>query len=195
MYEEIADRQDRTEIPNMRIEAIGRQVAIRQAVSDDSPKVAELLGDVAQWLERTSKWNDWPKRYPVEQVLTAVEKNELFIAEYTRDGAIAGTFTLQWNDERFWGSRPPDAGYIHRVAVVPHLIGQGIGTLMIRWCGSEVGRRDRRYLRLDCPAENARLQAYYEGLGFLRKGEQSGRHGYRGVLYEVDIRELSSAAA
>lgn len=166
---------------------------VRLATASDAEAVAAVLSEAARWLERTAKWNDWPLRYPVGRLMPFIQRNELYVAWSTVDDSAMGTFVLQWSDERFWGIRPPDAGYLHRVAVAPRFSGHGIGEAMIRWAAGEVTRRGRRFLRLDCPAANQALQAYYERLGFVRRGEAQGRNGYRGIRYESTTQGLFAA--
>jgi len=163
---------------------------VRLATDSDANNAADLIGKAARWLDATSKWNDWPHDFPAEQLEAAISNNELYVTQSCSDGPLIGTFTLQWSDERFWGIRPADAGYLHRVAVAPGSMGRRVGECMIRWAAAEIDQRRRRYLRLDCAAENEQLQAYYERLGFAIKGERVGRSGYRGTLFEIEARSL-----
>jgi hypothetical protein len=54
------------------------------------------------------------------------------------------------------------------------------------WCANKVSGLNRRFLRLDCGAHNAKLCAYYKSLGFVRVGLYSELEpgGYVWSLYE-----------
>ena len=58
-------------------------------------------------------------------------------------------------DPVFWPDSPPDALYLHRFAVRAGHSGSGAGAAALAWADAEVLRRGRRFLRLDCLAQNA----------------------------------------
>jgi ribosomal protein S18 acetylase RimI-like enzyme len=101
-----------------------------------------------------------------------MEREELFVAEI--GGKIIGTLTLQWSDPMFWGEQPPDAGYIHRLAVRRDHAGTGLGAALVDWAAVQVRARGRTSLRLDAPADNVRLGELYERLGFVYRGDAEG---------------------
>jgi GNAT superfamily N-acetyltransferase len=86
-------------------------------------------------------------------------------------GRTAGTFVLRWSDEKVWGPDDGEAGYLHRLATRPGFAGQGLGVRLITAADDLVRRHGRRWLRLDCDRDNARLRGYYESLGFTRVGD------------------------
>jgi GNAT superfamily N-acetyltransferase len=87
------------------------------------------------------------------------------------DGRVAGTFVLRWSDEKVWGPDDGDGGYLHRLATDPAVAGQGLGGRLISAAAGLTRERGRGWLRLDCPRDNPRLRAYYEGLGFRHAGD------------------------
>jgi RimJ/RimL family protein N-acetyltransferase len=64
----------------------------------------------------------------------------------------------------------------------------GIGSYAIRWVIDEAGLWQRRYLRLDCLADNPRIRRYYESAGFTLCGETVVA-GTRLSLYEMRLDE------
>jgi ribosomal protein S18 acetylase RimI-like enzyme len=84
------------------------------------------------------------------------------------------TLTLQWSDERFWGEREPDAGYVHRLAVRRSHAGQGLGYRLLDWSDEQVCARGRGVLRLDVVSDNAPLRGYYEKVGFAHQRDVEG---------------------
>jgi ribosomal protein S18 acetylase RimI-like enzyme len=79
--------------------------------------------------------------------------------------------------------------------------GQGLGARLIDWAGAHVASRNRRYLRLDCGAENASIRAYYEDLQFQHvrdvevaiSGAGSTNRPWRASLYERAIAKMDAA--
>jgi GNAT superfamily N-acetyltransferase len=157
---------------------------VSRATPDEAEDAAAILTAAARWLEAHGKWNDWPIPYPVSRVRETAERGILYLAKDFATGRPVGTLTLQWEDVAFWGERPPEAGYVHRVAVSPELMGRGLGQAMMDWAADEVARHGRSLVRLDCPFENTDLRRYYESIGFVFKGAQQGRGSYRAALYE-----------
>ena len=94
----------------------------------------------------------------------------------------------------FWGEREADAGYVHRLVVRRDRAGAGLGATILDWAAQQVRAAGREWLRLDVPADNVALCAYYERLGFEYRGDAEGdfthrdgvvRH-WRTRLYERD---------
>jgi ribosomal protein S18 acetylase RimI-like enzyme len=82
--------------------------------------------------------------------------------------------TLQWSDETFWGERPDDAGYVHRLVVRRDRAGTGVGPACLDWASQRVRAANRAWLRLDVSADNLPLALYYERLGFQYRGDVEG---------------------
>ena len=76
-----------------------------------------------------------------------------------------------WSDPAFWGERPPDAGYVHAIAVRRAYAGRELGKRLLDWAEGRATESGREYLRLDCMTDNENLRAYYERLGFEPRGE------------------------
>jgi len=135
-------------------------------------------------------YQQWWDPFPVAMLEDSVLRGETYVA--VERGAVLGTFALSWDDPMFWGERPPDSGYVHRLCTNPDVARPGFGVKMLTWADITAADRGRDWLRLDTPASNARLRAYYETLGFLFQGEVdvalSGPTGepeiWRAALYE-----------
>ena len=130
------------------------------------------------WARGIMQWQ--PGEYTLEILRREVaEGHEVYVAR--RDGAVAGGFTLQWDDLENWKEQPPVAGYLHALCVRRAAAGQGLGALMLDYAGQRVADYGRPWLRLDCWKGNDTLRAYYEGLGFSYQG--IGDHGWA-ALYQ-----------
>jgi ribosomal protein S18 acetylase RimI-like enzyme len=86
---------------------------------------------------------------------------------------IVAVFMLFWDDPARWGQQPPTAGYLHRFVVAPGLRGQNVGGQIINLICDEVARHGRQYLRLTCPSDNQKLQAYHLKNGFTRADQKA----------------------
>jgi ribosomal protein S18 acetylase RimI-like enzyme len=104
------------------------------------------------------------------------------------EGRIVATITLQTHDQVIWGEDFGDALYIHLLVVHRDFRGRGIGRLLLQWATERAVEMKRRFLRLDCWAENAALRSYYEKAGFSPHGEIE-LNGWRSARYEKVVGE------
>lgn len=132
----------------------------------DVETVRTLLEEVSAWL-LAKGLRQWPPRFDDEWFVPALEAGHTWLAR--REGELIATITLQWDDELVWGGRPPDAGYVHRLAVRRGWA--GAGTELLAWSEGQTRAAGRDFLRLDCWSENARLREYYESNGFEHRGD------------------------
>lgn len=162
---------------------------ISPATRDEVNVVLAVLNEAAQWVVDRGAEGWHPGQWREERLLEAIDRGETFLAR--RSDTVVATVTLQWADDTFWADRPPDAGYVHRLAVAVIGHGRGIGTAMLAWAEDATRNKGRSFLRLDCPAGNPSLRAYYESHGFEPRGEMilSGRWGtYEAARYEKALR-------
>jgi GNAT superfamily N-acetyltransferase len=145
-------------------------LAIRRAGDADLEGVLETLTEAARWEQASGLPNPWPIPFPSERIAPSLERGELFVVEDSARRTV-GTVTLQWEDLPFWGPRPPDAGYVHRLAVRRAFTGRGIGGAVLDWAAESTRGRGRPYLRLDCLRSATRLHRFYESFGFRRVGD------------------------
>jgi GNAT superfamily N-acetyltransferase len=136
----------------------------------------------------------WWDPFPPDEVQESIARKETFLAY--REDTVVGTIAVGWSDEPIWGPRPPDAGYIHRLAVATDVVGAGIGTSILDWAAEDIRGHGRSWIRLDtiAPDEGPRasLHRWYKQHGFSRVGEVdapivgegSELIFYRTILYE-----------
>jgi protein-tyrosine phosphatase len=142
----------------------------RAIAPEELDRVIALLESVSRWEEELGLPHPWPRPFPRERLTEAAERGEVYSIE-DEAGTMLGTLTLQWEDLPFWGPRPPDAGYVHRLAVRREHAGRSIGRRALEWAGTQTRARGRPFLRLDCLVESTRLHQYYGAAGFLPAGE------------------------
>lgn len=148
-----------------------------------------MLTDAA-WRLATQGIDQWPVPFPRELVAASVQRRETYLV---CQGAMAiATLALSWDDPTFWGLRPTDAGYVHRLAVARVKAGRGLGAEVLDWAGEQVAKAGRRVLRLDCATGNAGLRAYYERAGFIHQTNVEIDRGAGARLWPAALYERSA---
>ncbi len=127
--------------------------------------VLGILDEAASWLRESRMPTVWKLGgFSRQTFLDQISRGEVFIGLV--EDKPAGTFVLQWSDVLWWGERPPDAGYVHKLAIRPSYAGQGVGVEMLGWAEARTRSMGRRFLRLNCMAEDRKIRDYYESAGF-----------------------------
>lgn len=127
----------------------------------------------------------WPAEHLAAFVPEAAARGELYLTQVGDEPL--GTITLQWADPHFWGERPDDAGYVHKLAVPQAAAGRGVGAALLRWAEEQVVAAGRVFVRLDCDADNPRINAYYRAAGFTLADVHTFPDGTRYSLYEKPV--------
>jgi ribosomal protein S18 acetylase RimI-like enzyme len=130
--------------------------------------VATLLDEATVWVGERG-FEQWPLPFPRDALAEAIDRGEVYVAEV--DGSVVATMTLLWDDPQYWGERPPDAAYVHKLAVSRASAGQRIGEAFVDWADKTAADEGRAFLRLDCMGDNPGIRAYYERLGFEHRGD------------------------
>lgn len=174
-----------------RCEVVGSTASGIDIVVAQQDDVFEVVGMLSAASRRAAAlgYKQWWDPFPIEVVERSVLRGETYVA--VEEGSAVGTIALSWEDPMFWGERPPDAGYVHRLCTDPGAA-SGFGVEMLNWADATVASRRRDWLRLDTPASNVRLRSYYESLDFVLQGKidvmLSGVDGeaeiWRAALYE-----------
>ena len=141
---------------------------VRRAHHEDAETVAVLLDEASAWVDDLG-FSQWPLPFPRDQIAAAIDRGEVYVVEGEDGEAVATVSMLQ--DDPYWGERPPDAFYVHKLAVRRDRAGRGIGTAIVEWANAEAAEAGREFLRLDCLADNPAIRTYYEDLGFQHRGD------------------------
>jgi GNAT superfamily N-acetyltransferase len=139
---------------------------IRVATNDDREQIQSLLITLAHWMQ-DEKINQW--RFLLEgeddELKQWISKGLTYIVE--KDGTFIATFTLlpeagEW-DQHIWGDDlPENTVYLHRLAITPDFMRHGIGGKIMEWLSTI----EKEIVRLDCVADNAKLNQFYLRNGF-----------------------------
>jgi predicted N-acetyltransferase YhbS len=139
-------------------------VKVRTARHEDTATVADLLDEATRWVHELG-FEQWPLPFPRRELGNAIDRGEVYVVE-EEGGEPVATVTLLWDDPMYWGERPPDAVYVHKLAVRRDRAGRGIGAAIVAWVNAEAAEAGREFLRLDCLSNNPGIRDYYERLGF-----------------------------
>jgi ribosomal protein S18 acetylase RimI-like enzyme len=163
---------------------IHERLEVRKARTADLDVVLFILEDAARWMVR-QRLEGWiPGSFSRRRIAEIIGCGEMYLA--LLGGQAVGTFALQWSDQETWGRAPDDAGYVHGLAVRRDFAGRGLGRELLRWTENKVSRSGKKYLRLDCTAENDALNEYYRRAGFDYRGRVTAR-GLEVSLYEKQV--------
>jgi len=143
-------------------------VNVRRCQARDVAVVAGLLDEATVWVGERG-YEQWPLPFPRDELEAAVERGEVYVAEVDRE--VVATVTLLWDDPTYWGARPADAAYVHKLAVRRACAGRRIGSAIVEWADMTAAAAGRAFLRLDCLADNPGIRSYYEQLGFEHHGD------------------------
>ena len=158
---------------------------IVRAAERDLDAVLAVLNDASVWLVRKGVAGPWiPGSFSREAFAEKIARGEVYVAKLAEN--TVGTVTLQWSDELFWPTAPSDAGYVHKLALRPAYLGRGFGLQMLVWAERVSRASGKKFLRLDCLAENGKIRDYYENLGFIHQGDVYIQ-GWKASLYEKNL--------
>jgi GNAT superfamily N-acetyltransferase len=169
------------------------EMAIYRAEAADLLLVAAIFDDVMLWLTAIGmegQWGSGPLPMDLEQLPQEwkrdIEAGDQYLATLLGRPVAALKLHFDAPVDR-WGQVADDAGYVSRLVVRPAVSGQGIGRRLLDWAGRQSKGRGKRFLRLDCWADNPRLCAYYEAAGFQPRGEYDYNESWRGRLFEKPL--------
>ena len=143
------------------------KLSIRLASIEEAPVVLNLWKGSAEWLQ-TINIDQWkPEEFNIEHVLKFMnDGSNVYVA--TIENEIVGTYLITWQDPFIWKELDnSESGYIHKLAVNRNFKGKGIGLELLRSAEEQIRSKGKRYVRLDCMADNTRLNQYYRDAGFI----------------------------
>ena len=160
------------------------RLEVREARTADLDAVMSMLEEAARWMVRRGIEGWTPGSLSRRRIADLIESGEMYLA--VLEGQPVGTFALEWSDSETWGNAPDDAGYVHGLAIRRNVAGTGLGRDLLKWAENSVSLSGKKYLRLDCVADNETLNAYYRQAGFGYRGRVVVR-GLAVSLYEKRV--------
>ncbi|MEK4978153.1 GNAT family N-acetyltransferase [Bacillus sp. FSL K6-6540] len=160
------------------------KIDVQRAIEADSQIILDLWKDSARWIQSKciNQWN--PDHFNINQVCECFNNGfELFLARF--NGEVVGTLYICWSDPILWEELDDkDSRYIHRFAVSRIHTGNRIGKQLINWAEQYIRDKGKNQIRLDCMAENVRLNQYYLDIGYKHIRFLNWRNGWKINLYE-----------
>ncbi len=161
---------------------------VSQATPTDTDELLTIFEEAR--LFKVSKgdlcWGTEP--FTLEETYELVTNGDVYMSKI--DDKPAGGLILSWADTDKWGKElgnDSQAGYVHRFATNNAFRHQHVGDLLLNWVKKQIHENERRYLRLDCRAENTKLCNYYEERGFERVGMNTQNDG-NCILFQQIVR-------
>ncbi|MCM3783481.1 GNAT family N-acetyltransferase [Neobacillus mesonae] len=161
-------------------------IEVLPASLTDSSDILELWKGSARWIQ-SKGINQWhPDEFSLIMVEEMMEKDDLefFLAKI--NGRAVGTLYISWSDPVLWGELDDSlsSGYIHRFAVSRDHMGEGIGRELLIWAENYIRSKGKHQIRLDCMADNERLNQYYIESGYTFIKRLHWENGWKINLYE-----------
>jgi ribosomal protein S18 acetylase RimI-like enzyme len=164
---------------------LGSDIRIIRAEIGDLDRVLEILEEASRWLSSKGLETQWRPSPTFRQTIKDnIERGDVYVVKGLK--GTVGTITLQWNDKKFWGDLPQDAGYIHKLAIKRSHAGQRLGLRLLNWAEAKTQAEGKSYLRLDCLASNRTIREYYERAGFIHVRDTLAP-GWKASLYEKKL--------
>ena len=142
------------------------------ARSEDFGRYIDLLEEVADWLEArgVKQWRSGDFRLSAAYYAQSIELGEVQLAFIGDE--LVGTLRLLLHEPIVWPEVvEDDAVYVYNLAVRRASASRRLGSQMLEWAEDRAGALGRRYVRLDCMADNYFLRGYYAQAGFEERGE------------------------
>jgi ribosomal protein S18 acetylase RimI-like enzyme len=119
------------------------------------------------------------------RVTQGVSDHAVHVVRMSDSDKVIGTIEIRDSDEEVWGVQPPDALYVHRLAVMPEYQRQGIASQLLATAEQMAGASEKQFLRLDVVTVAASVREWYERRGFVQRGEvQPADYGRPSMRYE-----------
>jgi GNAT superfamily N-acetyltransferase len=161
------------------------EVRIIRAEPSELNQVLEILEEASRWLTARGFESQWKLSPTFRQMIKdSIDQGDVYMVKDAQ-GTI-GTITLQWSDEKYWGEMPLDAGYIHKFAIKRSRSGQRLGIRTLQWAEAKTRKEGKKFLRLDCLANNQIIREYYERFGFIHVRDTM-TPGWKASLYEKKL--------
>jgi ribosomal protein S18 acetylase RimI-like enzyme len=152
------------------------ELRIVSAQDEDLGRYIELLEEVADWLEtrRIRQWRPGNFRLSADYYAESIKRKEVQLA-FVGD-ELVGTLRLLLREPIVWPDIvEDDAVYVYNLAVRRAWADRRLGHRMLQWAGDRATSLGRRYIRLDCVADNRFLHEYYRLAAFEDRGEIEAR--------------------
>lgn len=134
-----------------------------KATVEDLPVIYRLFEAAIQY-QRDNQYIGW-NSYDRDYIRTDIQKGLLYKIIEGKD--IYCIFSICYSDEHIWREREKgDALYVHRVVVNRQLKKPQAFSFVLDWAIEHARQHQRKYIRIDTWADNAKIIGYYQQFGF-----------------------------
>ncbi|WP_245153856.1 GNAT family N-acetyltransferase [Jeotgalibacillus proteolyticus] len=155
-------------------------------IAVDAAIPVQIIKSAAYWLVQQGnlQWESYLLGEEDDIIKKAVRAGETFLVY--KDKLPAATFNLSVNqndwDKGLWGEKKDPAYYLHRVAVEPDHMGNGIGEAILHAAERKARRDQIPLIRLDCAQLNRKLNTFYSKNGYKNRTAVNGMNLYEKIL-------------
>lgn len=137
--------------------------SITPATQEDLPVIFRLFEEAIQF-QKKNGYIGWES---MDRDFIKADVGRQLVFKVTNDDNVLGIFAICHNDELIWRWREQnDALYLHRIVLNrTHLRAKFFDTVL-QWAIRHARASNKRFVRMDTWAENAKLINYYKGYGF-----------------------------
>lgn len=136
----------------------------------DLDNIIELYSARINWFKenRIDQWQEYLIHHPVEEFIDVINNKNYYILR--KDNEIVAGFELSERTS-FWNDNNQNAFYIYKV--VTKVGYKNLGRYIFEICENFARKNNKQYLRLECKADNTKLNDMYEkyGFKFVREGQ------------------------
>ncbi len=142
----------------------------QKAHAEDVDAVFTLYEKRIRWMDKVGirQWNvvDYLALFPISYYAEQQALDTLYILK--ESARIIGAAVLLQSDDRWSDKADVPAYYVHNL--VTDTAVKGAGKIMLVEIEKLAIRQNKRFLRLDCAADNDFLNKYYASMGFALSG-------------------------
>jgi hypothetical protein len=158
------------------IGTIQSDIEVFQAREEDTAAVLQLLVNTAEWLKSkgSTQWSGLLQGEDSHRTPEAIKRGEVYI--FVQDDTLMGMVMLMqqaspW-DKELWGEEGHENSvYLHRLNINRAAAGKNLGEEIVRWASSGIHFPGKDRIRLDCIANNPKLNDFYKNsCGYAFKG-------------------------
>lgn len=161
---------------------LGSETKAYQAKPEDTEAVLGLLRSTAEWLKSTgsTQWSGLLQGEDSHNTPEAIKRGEVYI--FIQESILVGMVMLMqrasaW-DRELWGDEGHESSiYLHRLNINRAAAGKHLGEQIVRFADSGIQFAGKDRVRLDCIANNLKLNAFYRSCGYAYKGLASNPLG------------------
>lgn len=150
----------------------GSELSVVLARPTDFESYLSLLEEVAEWLDSRGVGQLPPGTYGqfADYYAASIAASEVYVGLIGT--SLVGSFRLVHDDRPVWPDIDDDDSlYLENLVVRRAWSGRGLGRQLLLWAEQQVSRVRKKYIRLDCFANNPVLRKYYEDAGYEAWGE------------------------